>query len=331
MDDAGRGRRGLRPEPTPDLLAALVDHYAISPHAAVVDLGGSSNLNLRVDDGDRQYVARVYRRSVTPARLRAIQRARKAFRDGGLPYPPVIPTREGSPWADVQGALAELEAFVASDGHMNDPAALAAGLPLLGRTHSLLAGSDAGADPTFANYLSPHNSIDATRRGTDRIRSWTPTAQERVLADAADELANRIDTAAIAALPRQLVHGDFWDNNVLFRDGSVVLIADLDYMGERARIDDLALTLYFAEVSDLATLGALVAAYDRGLVDRLSAAERAALPIAIARQPLWSFGVWIATLDDEAAARAHAATMPGAVRQGLAVLDDLERWQEALT
>ena len=49
----------------------------------------------------------------------------------------------------------------------------------------------------------------------------------------------------VPALPRQLVHGDFWDNNVFFRDNRVVLVTDFDFMGERARIDDLALTLYY--------------------------------------------------------------------------------------
>jgi Ser/Thr protein kinase RdoA (MazF antagonist) len=45
-------------------------------------------------------------------------------------------------------------------------------------------------------------------------------------------------------LPRQLAHGDFWDNNVLFRSGRVVSVTDFDFMGVRPRIDDLALTLY---------------------------------------------------------------------------------------
>jgi hypothetical protein len=75
-----------------------------------------------------------------------------------------------------------------------------------------------------------------------------------------------------------LVHGGFWDNNVGFRHGRVVLVGDLDFMGERARIDDLALTLHFAmatlgrhDTDDagaaawVARLRRLVDAYDRGL------------------------------------------------------------------
>jgi Ser/Thr protein kinase RdoA (MazF antagonist) len=45
----------------------------------------------------------------------------------------------------------------------------------------------------------------------------------------------------------QLVHGDFWDNNVYFRSEKLVAVTDLDFMGKRPRIDDLALTHYFTD------------------------------------------------------------------------------------
>lgn len=64
------------------------------------------------------------------------------------------------------------------------------------------------------------------------------------LAAVAEELAELVaetEAGLVPRLPRQLVHGDFWDNNVLFRRGRPVLLADFDFMGERARIDDLAL------------------------------------------------------------------------------------------
>ena len=97
-----------------------------------------------------------------------------------------------------------------------------------------------------------------------------------------------------------------------------MLLADFDFMGERARIDDLALTLWCARsdlsteggpVEELARLRRLIASYDAGLDLPLSAAERAALPVAMARQPLSSIGGWVARLDDAAAARRHAASV----------------------
>jgi homoserine kinase type II len=158
----------------------------------------------------------------------------------------------------------------------------------------------------------------------------------------ADELAELVSAGerdVIAALPRQLTHGDFWDNNVLFRDDRIVLVADFDFMGERARIDDLALTLYFADStfghrepddSWLARLRRLVDAYDRGLDQPLTALERAALPWAMARQPLWGIGGWVASLDDAQAARDHAAGIVKDVAGALHVVRAIDRWQLAL-
>lgn len=120
------------------------------------------------------------------------------------------------------------------------------------------------------------------------------------------ELVIQAEGGLVAQLLRQLVHGDFWDNNVLFRGGRPVLVADFDFMGERARIDDLALTLWCAgfdlgamggPAQERAQLGRLVASYDAGLEVPLSAAERAALAVAMARQPLSSFGGWVARRD----------------------------------
>lgn len=179
------------------------------------------------------------------------------------------------------------------------------------------------------------------RRGTARIRGWEPTPAERRLATVAEELAELITQAEaglVAGLPRQLVHGDFWDNNVGFRHGRPVLLADFDFMGERARIDDLALTLWCASVDlgtdvgaaeDRSLLRRLVASYDAGLDPPLSVDERAALPLAMARQPLSSISGWVARLDDEAAARRHAASVAPELQAALRMMTDLGRWQDA--
>jgi aminoglycoside phosphotransferase (APT) family kinase protein len=222
------------------------------------------------------------------------------------------------------------------------PERLAAAMGLLARAHDLLRSveaGDAGRRPRFANHLEPADVLAWTRRGTARIRGWGPAEEEAGLADAAGQLAERVaeaEAGLVPQLPRQLVHGDFWDDNVLFRHGRPVLLADFDFMGERARVDDLALTLHHAG-SDLgagprglpARLARLVSAYDRGLEVPLSGAERAALPLAMARQSLSSIGGWVARLDDEAAARRHAAAAWPEVAEALRMLDDLDHWRDA--
>lgn len=344
MDDADGGRRGLRARPGPGLLQALRDHWGLGGFAERIDLSGSSSLNLLVGETHRRYVVRVHRPHVTPERLGAIHQARGVLLAGGVPCAPLVQTLRGAPWISLQGRLVEVEAYVDHDAVMDSWERLEVGMALLAQTHNLLRHvevGEAGRRPRFANHLEPADVQTQTRRGTARIRGWRPTPAERSLADAAEELADLVthaEAGLASRLPRQLVHGDFWDNNVLFRHGRPVLLADFDFMGERARVDDLALTLHCAR-SDLSThagpaqdraqLRRLVASYDAGLDLPLSAAERAALPVAMARQPLSSIGGWVARLDDQAAARRHTASVGPELQASLRIMTELRRWRDA--
>jgi Ser/Thr protein kinase RdoA (MazF antagonist) len=118
------------------------------------------------------------------------------------------------------------------------------------------------------------------------------------MASQAERLAELVaagEAGLVAGLPRQLVHGDFWDDNVFFQGETLVFVADFAFMAERARIDDLALTLYYADTEAglttsqdrIAALRPLVHGYASGLGNPLTDAEHQALPWAIARQPLW--------------------------------------------
>jgi homoserine kinase type II len=243
----------------------------------------------------------------------------------------------------LEGRLVEVEAYVDHDAVMDSWERLEVGMALLAQTHNLLRHLEVGKEgrrPRFANHLEPADVALSVRRGVERIRGWGPTAAERSVAVVAEELAALVTEAEVglvSGLPRQLVHGDFWDNNVLCRQGRPVLLADFDFMGERARIDDLALTLWCAHC-DLGAEGGpaqhrvglrrLVAGYDAGLEAPLSAAERAALPVAMARQPLSAIGGWVARLDDEAAARRHLARVAPQLQTARRIMTELGRWRQ---
>lgn len=348
LDNAGGGRRGLRATSSPELFEGLSKYYKLEAGNDVIDLGGSSSLNLLVTENQRRYVVRVYRPYVTEARLQLISLMQHTLTAQGIPCPKVITSQEGQPWVRIADRLVEVEEYVDHNGNMNSWEHLKIGLPLLGRIHTILQHVHEGDDarkPLFANHIEPFDALSRTLQGTQRIRAWYPSPEEEQLANAAENLANLVGRAEqdlVGLLPRQLVHGDFWDNNVLFQDERTVLVADFDFMGERARIDDLALTLYFTLISltspreagsdnQMGKLRELVDAYDSGLDNPLTPVERAALPLAIARQPLWSVGGWIVLLDDEQSARQHAAAMGWEVGLALRIVQNVERWQVAFT
>ncbi len=194
-------------------------------------------------------------------------------------------------------------------------------------------------DEPQAIRIEPHDVLPGTLRGTRCLRQWDASPAEIQLAAAAEELARLVDRAerGVAPLPRQLVHGDFWDNNVLFHAGHVVLVTDFDFMGERARIDDLALTLYYTnstfaddQTSDqrIHQLRTLVDVYEGGLDEPLTRAECAALPLALARTPL-CFIAMIAVVDSEAGAHRLAAEMSPDIAWALVIVRELDRWQAA--
>jgi Ser/Thr protein kinase RdoA (MazF antagonist) len=333
-----------RPVPSARLLDDLRRRYGLAWAGDPVDLGGSSSLNLRLRARRGDVVVRVHRAWLEPARLTAIQAVRAALREAGLPLAEPVPAGDGSPWTVVGGQLVEVERYVPGEA-MNSWPRLLTGMQVLGRVHGVLAGLPAGPaarTAPAANQIDAAEALPLARRAASVIRSWACSAAEQAAAAKTEALAEQLETArepVIGRLPRQLVHGDFWDNNVLFEDDAVVAVLDLDFMAERERIDDIALILYYTSSgstlprdTDLderrRRLRALLDAYDRGLNARLTATERAALPLALARVVL-SYTRHLLQRVQEADQRAVLAAWAVDLDWSLAIVRDLSRWQDA--
>jgi Ser/Thr protein kinase RdoA (MazF antagonist) len=342
VDDAAGGQRGIRAVVSAGLQGFLRANWGVWPAGPAPDLGGSSNLNLLVTDGRSLRVARVYRPFVTGQRVAALQAVRHHLASHGVACAEPIPAPGGRRWATFEGRAVEVEPYVDAPAAMNTLARVRTGLAVLGRIHALLQtfpSTPAAAAPRFANYVAAEGLAEAVAAGTRRIRAWRPAPPEARLADLADELAGTLagrEQDRPVPLRHQLVHGDFWDNNVLFRHGQVALVTDLDFLGERPRTDDLALTLYFTSVditditSGPAPLAELIGAYESGLGTGLSQHERAAIPLAMARQPLWSIAVWVALLDNQDAARRHLAATGPELEWALQLTGRIAQVQDAL-
>ena len=138
FDRGQRRRRSARPSSGAVAGTRLVleSDWAVGcAHSTSPALGGSSCLNLVVTDGLSEYVARVYRPSVTAERLAVLHRVRSHLRLYGVPTVEPIPTRAGEPSAAFEDRLVELESFVASTHPMDDIARVRKALPLLGKIH----------------------------------------------------------------------------------------------------------------------------------------------------------------------------------------------------
>ena len=292
----------MRPMKSPELIDKIIRVYGLPPDSDPIDLGGSSNLNLLFPEGDLGYVARVYRAWLTPLRLEGIQSVRAALRAAGLPFTPIRHSADGRPFISTTSWLVEVEPFV--DGQdMNTWAELLEGMRMLGGIHTALSGitlSPGTKRAPAANHIDAADAFETTMRACSAIRAVASSSDEERIASLSEELAHALREAGdetSSELPRQLIHGDFWDNNIKFRDDSLIAVLDLDFMEEGARIDDLALVLYYAcsgstlaslrsAVERMQALRELVDAYDSGLERHLSQEERTALPLALARTPL---------------------------------------------
>lgn len=335
--------RSPRPRLTPGILTAVRERYQLSWHGEPVDLGGSSNLNVHLPGESGGYVLRVHRSWVSGPRLTAIQDVRSRLVQAGLPFLAPIQTLDRRGWLELDGHhLLEVEKYVSGeDMDMGDR--LLASMPVLARIHDELSRIDAGPaarQAPSASHVDARLALDFTRRAAAAIRGWAVSPEEERIATLAERLAGELQLAErpyVGVLPRQLVHGDFWDNNVRFRDLEIVAVLDLDFMEERPRIDDLALTLYYVNSTlgpdrgasqRAAAVGPLVRAYDRALERPMSSAERAALPFAIARTVL-AFTRHLALRDDEDEQREVATAWSSDLDWCLEIVRDAGRWQEA--
>ena len=331
--------------PGPGLVESVVAAFSLPRPVHWVDLGGHWTTNLRFDYPDGSaLVARAHRGVTTPERLVAIQSAKAVARGHGLPVPTTVAAPDGRGYSTLpDGTLVEVEAHVDWDTPMLAFPNLRQGFAALARLHDALRTlrpSTPVASPPHATYLDPDQVVEGVCRGASRMRGWG----EPRFAELADDVQRHCEAVAGREerlrhdQVRQLVHGDFWDNNVVFRGRQLVGVLDFDFLGERDRIEELALTLWFSLLEagnhppgdeQVQQVRELVNTYDQCSGLKLSDAERERLPLALARQPAWIAGGWVPALDDSGA-RAQAADLAARLPTARVILADLSTWTSAL-
>ena len=320
------------------VVAAVEGLWGLDTGGWSVLVDGAAPVVLLPAAGAVLHIARV---EVGPARIEALHRARARLAACGIPVVALMTSLAGSTWHGCQGRVVEVERWVEHDGRMNSWPRLRTGCSLLAEIHNAWFGLDLGHEGeacAWANWISPAEVVARCESAASRLRRWG-------LGGLADDVVRLAElTADDRALPTQVVHGDFWDNNVYLRDSQIVAVTDFDFLGRRPRIDDLALLLYFADEQPYFEgaglrgprtrrdeLTPLVRAYAHQLTTPLTDDEMTALPVCLARQPLWNYGIWLVADTDDDHARRDAMSSAPAVARALEIMTEPDRWTEAFT
>jgi Ser/Thr protein kinase RdoA (MazF antagonist) len=219
----------------PEVAALLA---RVAPGGAWQDIGGSFNLNVRLD-APVPLVLRVHRPWVTRGRVAGLRRLRERLQRAGTGVAQPVPVL-GRDLARAGGRWAELEEFVP---HVQPAPGRDSYLRLFDELGRLHTGLRAAWDPGLPGPLDDHR----TRR---QLLYWLGFTRRR-LGPAAEPVTRRarllLDELSKArdgtVLPRAPVHGDYkLANTGQLPDGSWLNL-DLDFVRVRERLYDLAASL----------------------------------------------------------------------------------------
>lgn len=306
---------GPRAALTASLCEAIQAYYGLDTFQSCEDLGGAYNLNLRLQTASGAYVARVYRPWVTWQRLHTLQDIKHWLHEQQVPVILPVPTITHTTIASHDGRLIELEPFVSHTLTEESWPRYEQAFALLGQIHTALAkypDAATATPPLVENYADPAR-LEAWIEHVKGDLQRQPGGQGQRAVQICEEAAALLQqltpwwSETKAAVPRQLIHGDYGVGNLLWNEQRIIGVGDFEFLAVHERVYDIAYALYwmFDRIEGTAAVQArswermavMVAAYDKGSDRPLSPVERRAIPLEMARVPLYWIGE-AAFLDD---------------------------------
>jgi homoserine kinase type II len=272
-------------------------HWPITARALRRTEHGLNNESYFVDAAEGEFVARVYRNTADPSRVRDEHDllARLALQE--LPFEVPLPSRtaDGDTLAVLETPegprLAALFPRISGDpASLDAPSARIAGRALAQLDRALGQLDLPVRAP--ATIRDVHRLVPDPLEAIDELDLGPDAMPVRALLEHVDATHDAI----AGSLPRQIVHGDFAFINVLVKDGRVTGMLDFEFAGPDLRASDLACAMYITTVRGdpgrrWQLLEALTAGYRRSLP--LDPLEVAAIPDLMRRRAAFGLVHWL--------------------------------------
>ncbi|TFG69873.1 MAG: hypothetical protein E4H27_06680 [Anaerolineales bacterium] len=279
-----------------EALPAVLRHY---PVGEILDFQrierGYVNQTWLVKTSTGRYVLK--RRQANPInieRVEAQQALLEYLHHRGFPAPEIVRTRDSVPFLNWDNTVYELYEYIPGDiCDSSKVSHIKAAARTLGQYHTLVNGfkhplfqAQTCYSPTILKHI-----LERLKRTLDKepdelqLRIW-----ERLQSHCQDLLV-QIDQ--LVTFPHLVIHGDYWDENIIIQGNEVVGVVDYDHAHRCARIQEITEALiYFAREQpghyqhivypgalDLQTTHLFLAAY--GEINILTDEEIQALPYLI--------------------------------------------------
>lgn len=248
------------------------DIGAVDTFVGIAD--GVENTNYLLITAGGRYILTLYEKRVREEDLPFFLSLMEHLAGRGIPCPVPVPDRAGRTLGRLAGRPAALVTFLegVSRGRIEPRHCRAVGAAL-----AAMHNEGAGFGPARANDLSLDSWRAALAGSDEAAEGFLPGLAAEIRRDFA-----HIEESWPRALPRGVIHGDLFPDNVFFRDGEVSGLIDFYFACEDVFAYDLAVCVNawcFERDADfnITKAGQLLAGYRA--VRALSAAEVEALPV----------------------------------------------------
>ncbi|BBH21083.1 hypothetical protein Back11_24280 [Paenibacillus baekrokdamisoli] len=204
-------------------------------------LGGSYNLNIKVETSKGEFVVRILNRSNTEEHLHYIQKAFAILNEEGVPVLNPILTSSGDFFIRYKEKLLQVTPFVRGEVFQCRPNQVYASARMLNAFHRSLQHTGSGPEPSWSFYRPIHYYEDAM----DRLKKM-PDIPKHELNKAEQRAEKILDTWKKTEndLPTAIIHGDWHFWNQLYKGDEICSVMDFDFIQQGKRVHDIAYSLW---------------------------------------------------------------------------------------